>query len=266
MLRIAIHGAAGRMGRQVALAALDSSDVEIVGAVSRSGSSAIGRDLGEVAGGRHIGIAVTDSLENAVKSADVLIDFSNAAAITAAWPALVKSKTPTVSGTTGLSAEQMSAMKKAAESIPVFHAPNMSLGVNLLYRLLGQAARALPDGYDIEIVETHHRHKKDAPSGTAVRMGEIIAEATGGNLRDRVVYGRQGLAPRKPGDIGIHAVRAGGVVGEHRILFVSEGEQIEFVHRAFSRQTFAAGALTAARFLVGKSAGLYGMEQLLRLS
>ena len=263
MVRVAIQGAAGRMGREVMLAAFGSSDVEVVGVAGRPGSSYIGQDVGELAGASRIGIAVTDSLQEAVASADVLVDFSTPDAITAAWPALVGTGTPTVSGTTGLSPEQTLAMNVAAESIPVFHAPNTSVGVNLLLKLLAQAAAAMRDGYDVEIVETHHRNKKDAPSGTAIRMGEVIAEVTGGAYEERAVYGREGVAPRQPGQIGIHALRGGGVVGEHRIQFISDNEQIEFVHTTFSRRTFADGALRAARFLVGKPAGLYGMEQLL---
>ena len=263
MVRVAVHGAAGRMGREVLLAAFGASDVEVVEAAARPGSPSVGQDIGDLAGAGPICLAVTDSLDQAVESADVLVDFSTPDAITAAWPALVSAGTPTVSGTTGLSPEQLRAVSDASGSIPVFHAPNTSVGVNLLLSLLSQAAAAMSEGYDIEIVETHHRNKKDAPSGTAIRIGEVIAEATGGEFDARAVYGREGLAPRQPREIGIHALRGGAVVGEHRIQFISDSEQIELVHTTFSRRTFADGAIRAAKFLAGKPAGLYGMEQML---
>ncbi len=243
------------MGREVCRAALETDGIELVGGVVEPGSPQAGADLGELCRTGKIGVAAT---EEPPESAEVLIEFTTPQA-TVEHLAYGK---PAVIGTTGLSEEQLSKVREAARSVPVVLAPNMSVGVNLLRELVRELSEKLAD-YDIEVVEAHHRNKVDAPSGTALLLARAAAEGRGQRLENVAVYGREGRAPRQQGEIGIHALRGGAVVGEHRMIFYSEGEEVEVVHRALSRRTFAAGAIRAARFAASAAPGFYSMADVL---
>lgn len=263
-MNLIIHGAAGRMGRQVIAVARGAPDLEIVAALVRPGSPLIGADAGAVAGGEPLGVPLIDNVEAALSKGGVVIDFSTPSAAVALTRQSSRAGMPTVVATTGLSPEDLAVLRAAARAAPVLVAPNLSLGINLLVQILPTIVRALGDDYDIEIVEAHHRYKKDAPSGTAIRLGEAIAAALERPLADLERHGRHGLAPRQPGEIGLHALRAGGIVGEHQVIFANDGEQIEVAHRAFSRETFARGALRAARFVATQPPGFYSMLDVLK--
>ncbi len=263
-LKLVVHGAAGRMGREVINAAAASTDFQVVGAVTRPGSPSVGLDAGVVAGAGTLGVPIVDDLAAALVRGDVALDFSNPAGAVEFARRAAAAGVPHLVGTTGLSAEQAAAIREGAERAAVLIAANTSLGINLLARILPEVARALGDEYDVELIEAHHRHKKDAPSGTAVLLGGAVASALGRSLAEVERYGRHGIAPRQPGEIGIHAIRGGGIAGEHSVLFVGEGEQIEISHRAFSRRTFALGALRAAQFIARQSPGLYSMQDVLK--
>jgi 4-hydroxy-tetrahydrodipicolinate reductase len=261
--RLVVLGAAGRMGRVLAATALQDPGIEVVGAVDRPGVPEIGQDVGRVAGLGEVGVKLTTSLDEVVGAADVTVEFTMPEA-TLEHLELSRSRgKAAVVGTTGFSPAQLAQVGAIAREIPVFMAPNMSLGVNVLLRILPIVARALGPSYDVEVVETHHHGKKDAPSGTALKLAEVVAQALDTTLAERAVYGRQGLQPRQPGEIGMHAIRAGSVVGDHTVLFANEGEQIEISHRAYSRQTFALGAVRAAKWIVGQAPGLYSMQDLI---
>lgn len=265
-LRLAIAGAGGRMGRQVLAAALAADPpVTIHAGFVRPGSPCAGTDLGTLAGGGPLGIvaAPADAIDTALTGASVLIDFSRAAATVAYAEAAAACSLPFLTGTTGLTAAQLAAVRACADRIPVMVAANTSLGLTALLRFLPALVRALGSDYDLEIIETHHRHKADAPSGTALAIGTALAAARDQSLADHARFGREGHAPRVSGEIGIHAIRAGAAPGEHRIILASEGEQIEVLHRAMSRQTYAAGALRAARWLASQPPGLYTMDAVL---
>ena len=251
--RVAIIGAAGRMGRELCRAALETDGIELVGGTEGAGSPQLGVDLGELCGVGRIGVAVTEDLPG---DAEVLVEFT----IPEATVEHLSYGKPHVIGTTGLSGEQHAKLEEAAKSVPIVLAPNMSVGVNLLREVARNLSARLGAGYDIEVVETHHRNKKDAPSGTALLLARAAAEGRGQDLNEVAVYGREGVAPRQQGEIGIHALRGGAVVGEHRLIFYSEGEEVEVTHRALSRRTFADGALRAARFVAGAKPGLYSMQ------
>ncbi len=263
MINAAINGAAGRMGRRLVALATESDEMTVVAALEAAGHALTGRDAGELAGVGSIGVPIAAEWESA---ADVLIDFSAPVATMARLAEAVDKCTPVVIGTTGLSDEQKGTINQAAEKIPVLFAPNMSVGVNLLFKLVGQVAQALGDEYDIEITEAHHRFKKDAPSGTAMRLAEKIVAATGRDIAADLVHGRQGaVGERTKREIGMHAIRAGDIVGDHTVLYANLGERIEISHRAHTRDTFVRGALRAARFLTGKQPGMYGMADVLEL-
>jgi 4-hydroxy-tetrahydrodipicolinate reductase len=253
--RVAIIGAAGRMGRELCRAALETQEIELVGGTEASGAPELGADLGELCGASKIGLVAT---EDPPEEAEVLIEFTTPEATV---EHLVYKK-PVIIGTTGLSEEQRTEIEEAARSVPIVLAPNMSVGVNLLREVVRELSAKLA-GFDVEIVEAHHRNKKDAPSGTALLLARAAAEGRGQNLDEVAVYGREGVSPREEGEIGVHALRGGAVVGEHRLIFYSEGEEVEVVHRALSRGTFADGALRAAKFLAGAEPGLYGMKDVL---
>jgi len=260
MIKIAIAGAAGRMGRRIAALAIDSGRFDLVDALEAAGHDALGKDVGELAGVGHFGVAVACELRN---DPQVLIDFSQPDG-TMHWLEVSRRRgVAMVTGTTGLTESQRAAIADAAADIPIVQAANMSVGVNLLLRIAAQVAAALGEDYDIEIAETHHRFKKDAPSGTAIALGRAICEATGRDFGDLVTYGRGGQCPRKSGEIGIHAIRLGDTVGEHTIYFGNLGETITLGHVAHTRDTFARGALRAAGWLVGRNAGLYSMQDVL---
>jgi 4-hydroxy-tetrahydrodipicolinate reductase len=265
MIGLAVAGAGGRMGRQVLAAALADPDVTIQAGLVRPGSAVAGQDLGALAGGALLGVAATaaDAAHTALDGRQIhaLIDFSRAAA-TVEFAGLAATRgIAFLTGTTGLTPEQTATVKAAANRVPVLIASNTSVGLTALLQLLPALVRALGPDYDLEIVETHHRHKADAPSGTALTIARLLAEARGDDLDARARFGREGHAPRQPGEIGLHAVRAGGSAGEHRIILANEGEQLEIIHRAFSRQTYAAGALRAARWLAAQPPGLYTMAE-----
>jgi 4-hydroxy-tetrahydrodipicolinate reductase len=256
LTRVAIIGAAGRMGRELCRTALETEGIELAGGTEGPNSSGLGADLGELCGAGKIGVVAT---EVPPEDAEVLIEFTTPEATVDH----LSYKRPTVIGTTGLSEEQRMEVEKAAKSVPIVLAPNMSVGVNLLREVAREISAKLGEGYDIEVVEAHHRNKKDAPSGTALFLARAAAEGRKRNLEEVAVYGREGLAPRQEGEIGIHALRGGAVVGEHRLVFYSGGEEIEVVHRALSRRTFADGALRAARFAANAQPGLYSMADVL---
>ena len=249
--RLVVAGAAGRMGREIVAAAASDPAVEVVAGTVRPGS-----------GGSVAGLATFESPLEALPGGDVLVDFTNPAAAVANARAAAELGKAAVIGTTGLSEAQVAELRSLAARAPILYGRNMSVGVNTVLRVLPALVRAL-EGYDVEVTEAHHRHKRDAPSGTALAIAEVIAEALGRRLDELAVYGREGIQPRQAGEIGIHALRGGGNAGEHTVLFADEGEQIQLVHRAYSRRTFALGALRAARWLADQPPGFYGMPDVL---
>jgi 4-hydroxy-tetrahydrodipicolinate reductase len=266
MTNVAVLGVSGRMGHCLVRALRDCEDLVLTGALASPTSAALGRDAGEVAQAGPVAVEVTADRRKALERADIAIDFTLPEALEENLAALARAGIPAVIGITGLDAARHAAIRRASATLPLLVAPNMSLAVNLLFGLAGRAAAALPADYDVEILEAHHRHKADAPSGTALRLGEIIAGARGVQLANLAVYGRTGKSTgRGPGTIGFASLRAGDIVGEHHLLFAGTGESLEFVHRATDRMTFAHGALAAARWLVGKPPGLYGMSDVLGL-
>jgi 4-hydroxy-tetrahydrodipicolinate reductase len=244
------------MGRELCRAALETDGFELAGGTVEPGSPDLGADLGELCGAGESGVLATQAPPD---GAEVLVEFTTPDATVDH----LSYGRPHVIGTTGLSEGQLAKVEAAAEDVAVVLAPNMSIGVNLLREVVRELSAKL-GGYDVELVEAHHRNKKDAPSGTALLLARAAAEGRGQRLEDVAVYGREGLAPREPGEIGIHAIRGGAVVGEHRLVFYSDGEEIEVAHRALSRRTFADGALRAAEFAASAKPGLYGMADVLQ--
>lgn len=268
MTRVAITGAAGRMGKTLIEAVDAAEGVTLGAAVVLPDSSLIGADAGELAGIGKNQVAISGSLEAVLDDFDVLIDFTSPESTLANLKVCQAAGKSMVIGTTGLSDDQKAVLAAGAESISVVFAPNMSVGVNLCFKLLEVAAKALGDdgGYDIEVIEAHHRHKVDAPSGTALRMGEVVADALGRDLKTCAVYGREGQTGARPEkEIGFETIRAGDVVGDHTVLFATEGERIEITHKASSRMTFAKGAVRAAGWLSDRETGLYDMQDVLSL-
>ena len=262
-IKLGIVGCAGRMGRRIATLAHEDQDFSITCAIERPEHPAQGVDLGELLGLGKLDLPISPTFGD---KPDVLIDFTSPQATIEALAAAQKKAVPTVIGTTGLSSEQLAKVKEASRGMAVFHAANMSLGVNVLFHLVGQVAKALGDDYDIEITETHHRFKKDAPSGTAVELARQIYAATKKDFDSCITHGRSGAkVPRKAGNIGMHARRQGDVIGEHTVAFSSLGETVELTHKAHSRDIFARGALTAAAWLVNRQPGLYDMLDVLGL-
>ena len=269
--KVLLMGAAGRMGQAITrfLVAETIPGLELAAAVDRADSPLIGQDMGSVAGTKALGIRITGDLATACAARpDVAIDFSFHAASAAAAPQMAAAGIPWIVGTTGLDEAEKAVIAQAARKIPVVLASNMSLGVNLLFALVEQAARALQGrGYDCEIVERHHRRKKDAPSGTALFLGEAAAKGYGWDLKETAIDGRSGLPGERPEkQIGFHAVRGGDIIGDHTVLFAADGECVELSHRATSRETFALGALRAAAWLPGRAPALYGMRDVLGLN
>ena len=265
-LKVAIAGAAGRMGRILIEAVIAAPDLALATALDAPGTAAIGRDAGELVGARATGVAVTDDYRAGIAAADVLIDFTRPQGTLAHLDASLAAKRAIVIGTTGFSVADKARIAEAAKSIPVLFAPNMAVGVNVVFKLAEVAAKALGDDYDVEIIEAHHRHKVDAPSGTALRLGEIVADALGRDLAATAVHGREGdTGERDTRAIGFHAIRGGDIVGEHTVMFAGTGERVEVTVRSGSRLTYALGALRGARFLAGKSSGLYDMQDVLGL-
>lgn len=265
MLNIAIAGASGRMGRTLIDAVQAAADCRLAGALDVPGSPALGVDPLAASGGRS-GLAITADLRAGLHGADVLIDFTRPAGTLAHLAVCRELGVRAVIGTTGFSDAERAQIAEHARHLGIVMAPNMSLGVNVVLKLLDVAARALGEGYDVEVIEAHHRHKVDAPSGTALAMGQVVADALGRDLKACAVYGREGLTgERDPATIGFATVRGGDIVGDHTVLFAGTGERIEITHRAASRATYAQGSLRAARFLAGRGPGLYGMADVLGL-
>lgn len=263
---VIICGAAGRMGARLLALAATADDLALTGAIERPGHPALGRDAGEVAGMGPLQLPLTDDLEQVAGRADVLLDFTVPEATHRHVETAVRLKKPMVIGTTGLGQETHEAIRRLALVAPVVQSPNMSIGVNLCFKVLAEMAGVLGEAYDVEITEVHHRQKQDAPSGTALRMARVIAEALGWELDQVAVYGRQGqTGERGHREIGIQAIRAGEIVGEHTVLFGGPGEVIELTHRALSRDTFARGALRAAAWVCRRPPGLYDMVSVLGL-
>jgi len=264
-LKVVIAGCSGRMGHALLEGVFADGDLVLHGALDRPGNVQLGRDAGEQFG-KVSGVKLTDDVDSALKGADVLVDFTRPEATMQYLDACQKARVSLVIGTTGLTVEQKQAIEAAAKNIPIVFAPNMSVGVTLLINLVEQAAKVLKDGYDIEVVEMHHRHKVDAPSGTALRLGEAAAKGTGQNLADCAIYAREGVTgEREAGKIGFATLRGGDVVGDHTVVFAGIGERVEITHKASSRATFALGALRAAKFLADKKAGQFDMQDVLSL-
>jgi 4-hydroxy-tetrahydrodipicolinate reductase len=265
-MNLVVNGALGRMGRSIITLALQDPDLHISGAVEFGAAFKHGLDAGEIIGAGRLGVEITDDLKAAAKQGEVVIDFT--------WPDTIlktaeicgDAKIPLVVGTTGLPKEHFPEFRRLVSPIPCVMAPNMSVGVNLLFKLVAEAAAVLGDEYDIEITEAHHRFKKDAPSGTAIRLAEIAAETLKRNLDSDAVYGRHGITgERTRREIGIHSLRIGDVVGEHTVSFGAIGERIELTHKLQSRDALAKGALRAAKFVVHAEPGLYDMQDVLGL-
>ena len=254
------------MGGAVVRALQQSGDCRLVGAIDRPGSARVGKDAGEIAAAGHFGIAVTDHLDAALRPNSVIIDFSNPEASLGFLRSAAKKHVPIVIATTGFDAKQLAEIKRLARRTPILLSANTSLGINVLVSLLGKAAKMLGDDYDVEIVEAHHRFKKDAPSGTALALGRAVATALGRDLDKVAVNGRKGIVgERGKKEIALLSVRAGDIAGEHTVIFGGIGERLEFIHRAHSRDTFARGALRAAQWLAKRKPGLYSMKDVLRL-
>jgi 4-hydroxy-tetrahydrodipicolinate reductase len=264
-MRVALAGAAGRMGRTLVEAVLGSGDLALAAALEAPGHPQLGRDAGEAAGAT-CGVQVTADVAAAVAAADCLVDFTQPAATIGHVEACAAAGTAAVVGTTGFTPDQKARIVAAARRIPIVMAPNFAVGVNAVFKLAELAARILGEGYDVEIVEAHHRHKVDAPSGTALALGEAVAGALGRDLKSSAIHGREGITgERDPRAIGFHAIRGGDIVGEHTVIFAGEGERVEVAVRSGSRMTYALGALRAARWVQGKRPGLYDMFDVLGL-
>jgi len=265
-VRIGVCGAAGRMGKTILEVCDDTEGVVIGAAVEFSESPVIGVDAGEQAGIGNLGVPVTDDIAKVADDFDVLIDFTLAASVPANVEKCRAAGKKMVIGTTGLNDEQQETIKQAAGDIAIVFAPNMSVGVNLCFKLLEMAAQVVGDDADIEIIEAHHREKKDAPSGTSLRMGEVVAKTLGRNLRECAIYGREGhTGTRDKNTIGFETIRAGDIVGEHTVMFATAGERVEISHKATSRKTFAGGAVRAAQWVADKKTGLFDMQDVLNL-
>lgn len=266
MTRIALVGVSGRMGLCLIKAATLAEQAELTAAVSRPESSSVGKDVGELAGIARLDLSVCHDLAAVVDQFDVLIDFTRPEASLDYIEICRQASKKVVIGTTGYSDEQKALIAAAAKEIPIVLAPNFSVGVNLSLKLLEMTAKVMGDYTDIEVIEAHHRHKIDAPSGTALRMGEVVAATLGRNLKDCAIYGREGeTGARDRKTIGFSTIRAGDIVGEHTVMFADEGERLEITHKATSRMTFANGAVRAAIWLADKQPGIYDMQDVLGL-
>lgn len=264
MINVIVNGACGRMGRRIINLFSIQKDLHLCGAVEMSSHPDIGKDAGIVAGIDKSGVKVISCIKDIIKDADVVVDFSSAEGALASARVCAKDKKALIVGVTGLTAEALSEIESISCKVPCLVSSNMSVGVNLLCKLVEQASSILGDEYDVEIIEAHHRFKKDAPSGTAKTLAEIISKVKGKQLKDMAVYGREGLVgERKQNEIGIHAVRAGDIVGEHTVIFGGTGERIELKHIATTRDTFAQGVIKAIKFISTQRAGLYNMRDVL---
>jgi len=266
MTNVIVAGAAGRMGCRLVALIKDSAALTLAGAIEGKGHDVLGDDAGETAGCGRAGIPITEDLAALLDRGEVVVDFSAPEATLNHLRVVAQHRRAMVIGTTGFSPSQLEELKSLASQVPCVLSPNMSVGVNLIYKVISEMAKTLGDEYDIEVIEAHHRLKKDAPSGTALKIAEVLAEAVNRDLDQVGVYARKGLiGERKKGEIGIQTIRAGDIVGDHTILFGGMGERIEVTHRASSRDTFAGGALRAARWVVQQPPGLYDMMDVLSL-
>jgi len=266
-INVGVIGAGGRMGRMLIEAVQNNPQTVLKAAIERQGSSLVGADAGEVAAIDHLNVQIVDDLAAVIGDIDVLIDFSLPDATEKNMQVCAEHNVAMVIGTTGFNEQQEQVLAKASEKITIVYAGNYSTGVNLSLKLLGMAAKAFGNDADVEIIEAHHKHKIDAPSGTAYMMAEAVAEARGQNLKDVAIYGREGqTGERESGTIGIHAVRGGEIVGDHTVMFIADGEVVEITHRARARMTFAAGAVRAATWVVEQEVGQYNMQDVLGLS
>jgi len=264
MVNCIVTGAAGRMGRRIMEILIETEGADVTGATEKAGHDAVGMDVGDFLGLGKKGSVIAGDLAKVIKKGDVVIDFTFPEVSIAHAGAAAKAGKAIVIGSTGFSEAQVKEIKKLAKKVPIVLAPNMSVGVNLLLKVLSQVASVLGEDYDIDIVETHHRHKKDAPSGTALKMAQVVAEARGRDLAKVGVFERHGnIGERRRGEIGVQTLRVGDVVGEHTVIFGTMGERIEITHKASSRDVFARGAVRAAMWVVGKKPGLYDMSDVL---
>lgn len=265
MIKVVIAGVTGRMGHALLESIFADAEMELFGALDRVGSPQVGRDAGEQFG-KNTGVYISDDALETLQDADVLIDFTRPDASMCYLEICQQHQVKHIIGTTGFTVEQKAKIEAAAKNTAIVFAPNMSVGVTLLINLVEQAAKVLNDGYDIEVVEMHHRHKVDAPSGTALRLGEAAAQGLGQDLKDCAIYAREGVTgEREAGKIGFATLRGGDVVGDHTVVFAGIGERVEITHKASSRATFALGALRAAKFLANKKTGLFDMRDVLSL-
>ena len=266
MIKVIVCGGCGRMASKVAQLIYQDSELKLMGIVESSTHPDIGKEWGATVGQSKTGIMVVDNLESIIQDADQIVEFTNPKVSLQHLEIVAKYKKTMIIGTTGFSGEEMAKMKSLSQNIPFLFSPNMSLGVNLLFKLAAETAVSLGDSYDIEIIESHHRFKKDAPSGTAKKLAQEIAKAKNINLDEVGIYGRQGLiGERKREEIGIHSIRGGDITGEHTVMFTALGERIELTHRAHSRDTFAHGTIQSIKFMEGKPASSYEMKDVLKI-
>ncbi len=266
-INVGVIGAGGRMGRMLIEAVQENPQTTLNAAIERQGSSLVGADAGEVAAIGRLDVQIVDDLKAVINDIDVLIDFSLPDATEQNMQICAANKVAMVIGTTGFNEQQEQVLTEASKQIAIVYAGNYSTGVNLSLKLLGMAAKAFGSDADVEVIEAHHKHKIDAPSGTAYMMAEAVAEARGQNLKDVAVYGREGqTGERKAGTIGIHAIRGGEIIGDHTVMFIADGEVVEITHRARARMTFAAGAVRAATWVIKQEVGQYNMQDVLGLN
>ena len=266
-IKVGVIGAGGRMGRMLIEAVQENPQTTLNAAIERQGSSLVGADAGEVAAIGRLEVQIVDDLKAVINDIDVLIDFSLPDATEQNMQICAANKVAMVIGTTGFNEQQEQVLAEASKQIAIVYAGNYSTGVNLSLKLLGMAAKAFGSDADVEVIEAHHKHKIDAPSGTAYMMAEAVAEARGQNLKDVAVYGREGqTGERKAGSIGIHAIRGGEIIGDHTVMFIADGEVVEITHRARARMTFAAGAVRAATWVIKQEVGQYNMQDVLGLN
>ena len=266
-IKVGVIGAGGRMGRMLIEAVQENPQTTLNAAIERQGSSLVGADAGEVAAIGRLDVQIVDDLKAVINDIDVLIDFSLPDATEQNMQICAANKVAMVIGTTGFNEQQEQVLTEASKQIAIVYAGNYSTGVNLSLKLLGMAAKAFGSDADVEVIEAHHKHKIDAPSGTAYMMAEAVAEARGQNLKDVAVYGREGqTGERKAGSIGIHAIRGGEIIGDHTVMFIADGEVVEITHRARARMTFAAGAVRAATWVIKQQVGQYNMQDVLGLN
>ena len=266
MIRAIVAGAAGRMGGRIIHTIEATQGISLAAAFERAEHPSVGSDVGEVVGLGAKGLKIAPDLQSVLEAGDVIIDFTQHQASVAHLRLAASAKKPVVIGTTGFTADELEIISKLAKDTPCVQAPNMSMGVNLMFKVVQDMAKALGEGFDVEIIEAHHHHKKDAPSGTAVKLAENLAHALGRNLEEVGVYKRHGMiGERRPEEIGIQTIRGGDIVGEHTVLFAGIGERLELTHKAHSRDNFARGAVKAAKWIVNQPPGLYDMQNVLGL-